>query len=234
LEVFATIEADRDVARLETALRDSYRRLTEAARAITGVKTLDAAGAGARQVLRSVRLEVLNTSRALVASWARRAVGSVVDYVEADRDSPTLVFCDDRAALDAIVAGLDRPVGVLDGRSSPAKRDQLARAFQAGELDVLCVSKAGSVGLNLQRARRIVLADLPLHPSLLRQRVGRAARGGHDGSTVTVATCAVGTLGRRAVQLLAGPAVGADIADDGAGELALVATLCARSSPRSA
>jgi superfamily II DNA/RNA helicase len=49
----------------------------------------------------------------------------------------------------------------------------------AGEFPVLCLSKIGAEGHNLQNASTIVELDLPWVPTGLEQRVGRAARPGN-------------------------------------------------------
>ena len=67
---------------------------------------------------------------------------------------------------------------VADGKISPDEFDELKRAFVAGEFPVLCVSKVGQQGHNLQNAGTLLHLDLPWVPTGLEQRVGRAARPG--------------------------------------------------------
>jgi superfamily II DNA/RNA helicase len=56
--------------------------------------------------------------------------------------------------------------------------ETLKRRFIAGEFPVLCLSKVGQQGHNLQNASVICHYDLPWTPVPLEQRVGRAARPG--------------------------------------------------------
>jgi superfamily II DNA/RNA helicase len=56
--------------------------------------------------------------------------------------------------------------------------EQLKQRFTAGEFPLLCLSRIGAEGHNLQNASVIVHVDLPWLSSGLEQRVGRAARPG--------------------------------------------------------
>ena len=93
-----------------------------------------------------------------------------------------LVFAERVRCLSQLAAclrerhGIDAAVG--DGATGPARFEQLKHAFAAGELRVLCLSRIGHEGHNLQSASVLVHLDLPWLPGGLEQRVGRAARPG--------------------------------------------------------
>src|SRR4051794_4780578 len=72
--------------------------------------------------------------------------------------------------------GVDAHVG--DGSTKAADFEELKRRFCAREFPVLCLSRIGHEGHNLQTASVFVHLDLPWLPSGLEQRVGRAARPG--------------------------------------------------------
>ena len=67
---------------------------------------------------------------------------------------------------------------VADGQIKPHEFEALKHRFTSGEFPVLCLSRIGAEGHNLQNASVIVHLDLPWLPSGLEQRVGRAARPG--------------------------------------------------------
>ena len=67
---------------------------------------------------------------------------------------------------------------VADGQVKPHEFEALKQRFTSGEFPVLCLSRIGAEGHNLQNASVIVHIDLPWLPSGLEQRVGRAARPG--------------------------------------------------------
>ena len=67
---------------------------------------------------------------------------------------------------------------VADGSITTVEFEELKRRFTAGEFPVLCLSRIGHEGHNLQNASVLCHLDLPWLPSGLEQRVGRAARPG--------------------------------------------------------
>jgi hypothetical protein len=67
---------------------------------------------------------------------------------------------------------------VADGSISTGEFEELKRRFTGGEFPVLCLSRIGHEGHNLQNASALCHLDLPWLPSGLEQRVGRAARPG--------------------------------------------------------
>jgi Helicase conserved C-terminal domain len=67
---------------------------------------------------------------------------------------------------------------VADGSITTGEFEMLKRRFTAGEFPVLCLSRIGHEGHNLQNASVLCHLDLPWLPSGLEQRVGRAARPG--------------------------------------------------------
>jgi len=67
---------------------------------------------------------------------------------------------------------------VADGSITAHEFETLKRRFTAGEFPVLCLSRIGHEGHNLQNASVLCHLDLPWLPSGLEQRVGRAARPG--------------------------------------------------------
>lgn len=67
---------------------------------------------------------------------------------------------------------------VADGGIDPGEFETLKRRFTAGEFPVLCLSRIGHEGHNLQNASVLCHLDLPWLPTGLEQRVGRAARPG--------------------------------------------------------
>ena len=67
---------------------------------------------------------------------------------------------------------------VADGSITADEFEVLKRRFTAGEFPVLCLSRVGQEGHNLQNASVLCHLDLPWLPTGLEQRVGRAARPG--------------------------------------------------------
>ncbi|CAK3936999.1 Transcriptional regulator ATRX [Lecanosticta acicola] len=101
-------------------------------------------------------------------------------------DDKVLVFSHYIPVLD-YVCDLLRASGIsfgrIDGSIATAKREPILKDFQAGKTDVMVIStKAGGVGLNIQRANRVIILDAHFNPTYEEQAIGRAYRLGQKKS----------------------------------------------------
>jgi SNF2 family DNA or RNA helicase len=65
----------------------------------------------------------------------------------------------------------------VDGQVVIGQRDSIIKDFQSGKLDAMIIStRAGGVGLNMQRASRVILLDAGFNPAHEEQAIGRAYR----------------------------------------------------------
>ncbi len=77
----------------------------------------------------------------------------------------------------ALTAQANLKVAVFHEDLSIVKRDRNAAWFSEGDgAQILLCSEIGSEGRNFQFAHHLILFDLPLHPELLEQRIGRLDR----------------------------------------------------------
>jgi hypothetical protein len=67
-------------------------------------------------------------------------------------------------------------VGLIIGDTPNYKRDEIKDRFSKGQLNIVCMSDAGSEGINLQRSNRVVLLDVPVSPGRIEQIAGRVHR----------------------------------------------------------
>ena len=111
----------------------------------------------------------------------RGIVAQAIAAISADEQ--VLVFADRVRCLHQLARSLnDRhhiDARVADGSLKGDEFEALKHRFVAGELPVLCLSKVGQQGHDLQNASTLVQLDLPWTPTGLEQRVGRAARPGN-------------------------------------------------------
>ncbi|MGH3245978.1 MAG: helicase-related protein, partial [Trebonia sp.] len=92
-----------------------------------------------------------------------------------------VVFSFFRAVLDTIVAALgDKAVGPITGDVPPPQRQALVDEFtaRAGPSVLVSQIQAGGVGLNIQAASVIIIAEPQLTPSIEEQAIARAHRMG--------------------------------------------------------
>lgn len=100
----------------------------------------------------------------------------------ADPTRKIVLFSEWRRMLDRIELRLDQ-LGAefvrLDGQVPQKKRAELVARFQNDpDCRVICMTNAGSTGLNLQAANTVINVDLPWNPAVLEQRIARAYRMG--------------------------------------------------------
>ena len=97
-------------------------------------------------------------------------------------DEQVLVFAERVRCLRQLAGTLRERHGVeahvADGSLHPREFEALKQRFCAGEFPILCLSRVGQEGHNLQNASVLCHLDLPWLPAGLEQRVGRAARPG--------------------------------------------------------
>lgn len=139
----------------------------------------------------------------------------LTELLEALFEDPTrkiVLFSEWRRMLDRIesrIAGLGANFVRLDGQVPQKKRAELIARFQNDpECRVICMTNAGSTGLNLQAANTVINVDLPWNPAVLEQRIARAYRMGqknpvHIYKLVTVAPGTDETLEERLLDTLA-------------------------------
>ncbi|MDT0343532.1 DEAD/DEAH box helicase [Streptomyces litchfieldiae] len=92
-----------------------------------------------------------------------------------------VVFSYFRDVLATVRAALGhRPLGPVDGRLSPARRQELVDRFAAapGHAVLLCQIQAGGVGLNVQAASVVILCEPQVKPTVEHQAVARVHRMG--------------------------------------------------------
>lgn len=118
---------------------------------------------------------------------ARSRVDDMIEYVEntEEQEVPLVVFSAHLAPLDKL---LGRPGwAVITGVTSPQKRQEIVRAFQAGRLKGVGVSiKAGGVGINLTYAWKSLFVDLDWTPAANWQAEDRIARIGQLSNKVEI------------------------------------------------
>ena len=79
-----------------------------------------------------------------------------------------------------------KPALIIGGQTDAAREEEI-RMFRDAETQFLVSSRAGSEGINLQCAHRLVHVDVPWNPMEMEQRVGRVHRFGSR-MTITVDT----------------------------------------------
>jgi ATP-dependent RNA helicase RhlE len=84
-------------------------------------------------------------------------------------------------------------VGSIHGNKSQNQRDRTLSEFKGGELDVLVATDVAARGIDIPTVRHVYNFDLPNVPENYVHRIGRTARAGADGSSISF--CAPAEMG---------------------------------------
>lgn len=119
-----------------------------------------------------------------------------------DAGDRVLIFAHHQDVTEGIAQRLECPR--INGNIPPAARQQIVDRFQKGHHDALVVSwTAGGVGLNLQRANAVLIAEYPWHPAAIEQGADRAHRIGQQDDVEVEWIHAVDTVDEHLVTLIA-------------------------------
>ena len=93
---------------------------------------------------------------------------------------PTIIFCQYVAEVERVVKALEKKYRVASYRD-PRKRDQVYLDFLNGDLDIIVSQiNSGSMGLNLQRAHRVIFYSWNYEYSSYDQAIERIERPGQE------------------------------------------------------
>ena len=166
----------------EIAAWSSAAQLVKLAQCATGLEVLDDAGSGSGK---------LNALQALLT----------------DRELPTLIVAHYRASVAACAArarAAGKDVVVVHGGVSQAQRAQRVRAFQQGEVQVLCATiDTISEGLTLNVADQVIKVERSWRPSRNEQVIRRIHRIGQDKPVTSIDLVTRDSVDERVLALLA-------------------------------
>lgn len=130
------------------------------------------------------------------------AIGFVRNIMEIEES--VVVFCHHRAVHAALRENLQRfkPAAIIGGQSDAARQADID-AFQDGHTKLMIAGlRAGSLGINLSRARYVVFAELDWSPAIHRQAEDRLHRIGQREAVFAYYLIGNGTLDGRVADIL--------------------------------
>lgn len=169
--------------RYEQLRKGALVRLNETGRPVTMAES-NSMFLRARQITSG--LANLDASR----SGESAKLEKVVDQLTGDiAGEPVVVYCYFRPTLADLSDRLTKE-GIQNvriwGEQHESDQANALRMFNAGASPVMLITDAGGMGLNLQRARRMIIVDPPLSGGRLGQIVGRVHRDGSEHRTCYV------------------------------------------------
>ena len=90
-----------------------------------------------------------------------------------------------RTSCAKLLGGWGFKVGAIHGNRSQNQRDRILSEFKAGEVDVLVATDVAARGIDIPTVRHVYNYDMPNVPENYVHRIGRTARAGADGSSIS-------------------------------------------------
>ena len=110
-------------------------------------------------------------------------------YLDAHRDELALVFARTKHGAEKLMkllASWGFAAGSIHGNKSQGQRDRALAAFRTGELRVLVATDVAARGIDIPDVRHVYNYDLPNVPENYVHRIGRTARAGKAGRSITL------------------------------------------------
>ena len=124
---------------------------------------------------------------------------ALLDSILAGGDvAQAIVFASTKVAADELAMRLrdaGREAAALHGDMPQSARDRVVRQLRQGRLGVLVATDVAARGIDVPTISHVVNFDLPMKPEDYVHRIGRTARAGRPGTSVTL----VGARDRRAL-----------------------------------
>ena len=110
------------------------------------------------------------------------------EYLKKHPGEQALVFHRTKHGADKltkVLAGWGFKVGAIHGNRSQNQRDRILTEFRGGLLDVLVATDVAARGIDIPTVRHVYNHDLPNVPENYVHRIGRTARAGAEGASVS-------------------------------------------------
>ncbi len=122
-----------------------------------------------------------SSTKAPKAEWFHAKATALADFLQTVKGEKVLLICSSAKRVREIQEWLRNNTGVrsaiFDENLEIVERDRQAAWFaQSDGAQILLCSEIGGEGRNFQFSHHLYLFDLPLHPDVLEQRIGRLDR----------------------------------------------------------
>ncbi len=110
------------------------------------------------------------------------------EYLKKHPGEQALVFCRTKHGSDKlakVLAAWGFRVGAIHGNRSQNQRDRILTEFKAGQVDVLVATDVAARGIDIPTVRHVYNHDMPNVPENYVHRIGRTARAGAEGSSIS-------------------------------------------------
>jgi len=121
----------------------------------------------------------------------RQKFGLLSNLIETRDIRRAIIFCRTRTRATRLATNLRRrgfSAGALHGGMTQSKRDQVMGSFRNKETRLLVATDLAGRGLDIDDITHIINYDIPIYPLTYFHRIGRTARAGKTGKSITFVT----------------------------------------------
>ncbi|MEN8237104.1 MAG: DEAD/DEAH box helicase [Pseudomonadota bacterium] len=141
------------------------------------------------EIMVSPPAQTAKTINQYYAKTTSKNKGQRLRQVFSDQSFETMiVFMNRKRAATSLFVSLlrdKRPVGLLHGDLTQAKRTETLSAFKKGEIKILIASNVAARGIDVESLDCVINYDVPLNPEDYVHRIGRTGRAGQSGTAIT-------------------------------------------------
>lgn len=113
----------------------------------------------------------------------------LVHFLKKETSETCLIFCKTKRMTDSLARNLYK-CGIkaksLNGDLSQNQRDRVVEEFKKGRINILVATDVAARGIHVENISHVYNYDLPDTPETYTHRIGRTARAGKTGSTISI------------------------------------------------
>ncbi|MFH0837127.1 MAG: DEAD/DEAH box helicase [Candidatus Aenigmatarchaeota archaeon] len=121
----------------------------------------------------------------------REKISTLINVIKKEKPELAIVFCGTRHATDFVTTYLERAgieAKAIHGGLKQQSRMSVLDGFHKGRTHILVATDVAARGLDIKNVSHIFNFDVPKTPEEYTHRIGRTARIGKDGKSITIIT----------------------------------------------
>ncbi len=118
----------------------------------------------------------------------KRKIDALIEYVQQSAGIRQIVFCRTKHGADRLAKQLSRvniPAVAIHGNKSQNARERALASFSSEEPPILVATDVAARGLHMPGVSHVINYDLPTTPETYVHRIGRTARAGATGESIS-------------------------------------------------
>lgn len=135
--------------------------------------------------------QLADVTQCYVSVGKESKVDSIVELLESKKPSLSIIFCNTKRMVDALYDCLIRKsfsARALHGDMRQGERKRVMEAIKGGAANILIATDVAARGIDINNVEMVINYDIPAEYEYYIHRIGRTARAGKKGMSVTIVT----------------------------------------------